>query len=82
MLQRLQVAALRVLLKNNLKFTQSYSKENYTIMKTLITYFRDNSTSEDYLFLLAVITLTAALVRTIMLLNNNLLVSQLSSFLR
>jgi len=82
MLQRLQVAALRVLLKNNLKFTQSYSKENYTIMKTLITYFRDNSTSEDYLFLLAVITLTAALVRTIMLLNNNLLVGQLSSFLR
>ncbi len=51
-------------------------------MKTLIAYFRDNSTSEDYLFLLALITLAGALVRTIMLLNNNLLVGQLSSFLR
>lgn len=51
-------------------------------MKTLIAYFRDNTTSEDYLFLLALITLAVALVRTIMLLNNNLLVGQLSSFLR
>lgn len=51
-------------------------------MKTLVTYFRDNSKPEDYLFLLGFITMAAILVRTIMLLNNNLLSVQLSSFLR
>ena len=50
-------------------------------MKTLVTYFRDNSTPEDYLFLLGFITMAATLVRAIMLLNNNLLSVQLSSFL-
>ena len=51
-------------------------------MKTLVTYFRDNSTPEDYLFLLGFITMAATLIRSIMLLNNNLLSVQLSSFLR
>jgi hypothetical protein len=51
-------------------------------MKTLVTYFRDNSTPEDYLFLLGFITMAATVIRAVMLLNNNLLSVQLSSFLR
>jgi len=59
-----------------------YLEENYIIMKTLVTYFRDNSTPEDYLFLLGFITMAATVIRAVMLLNNNLLSVQLSSFLR
>jgi hypothetical protein len=51
-------------------------------MKMLVTYFRDNSTPEDYLFLLGFITMAATVIRAVMLLNNNLLSVQLSSFLR
>jgi len=61
---------------------KNYLEENCIIMKTLVTYFRDNSTPEDYLFLLGFITMAATLVRAVMLLNNNLLSVQLSSFLR
>jgi len=50
-------------------------------MKTLITYFIDNSTSEDYLFLLGFITLAVTIIRTCILLNNNIVSVQLSSFL-
>jgi len=50
-------------------------------MKTLITYFKDNSTSEDYLFLLGLVTLVVTIIRTCLLLNSNLLSAQLSSFL-
>jgi len=71
-------ASLECYLKSNAKI---YLEENCIIMKTLVTYFRDNSTPEDYVFLLGFITLAATLVRTIMLLNNNLLSVQLSSFL-
>jgi len=52
------------------------------MMKTLVTYFKDNSTPVDYLFLLGSIILAAVLIRTIMLLNNNVLSVQLSTFLR
>jgi hypothetical protein len=50
-------------------------------MKTLITYFRDNSTAEDYLFLAGLATLAVTIIRTCMLLNSNLLSEQFSSFL-
>jgi len=72
-------ASLECYLKSNVKI---YLEENCIIMKTLVTYFRDNSTPEDYLFLLGFITMAATLIRAVMLLNNNLLSVQLSSFLR
>jgi hypothetical protein len=78
--QYLETAAdLECYVKSNVKI---YLEENYIIMKTLVTYFRDNSTPEDYLFLLGFITMAATVIRAVMLLNNNLLSVQLSSFLR
>jgi hypothetical protein len=50
-------------------------------MKTLITYFIDNSTSEDYLFLLGFITLAVTIIRTCILLNNTITAAQLSTFI-
>ena len=79
-MQYLEAAAgLECYVKSNVKI---YLEENYIIMKTLVTYFRDNSTPEDYLFLLGFITMAATVIRAVMLLNNNLLSVQLASFLR
>jgi hypothetical protein len=50
-------------------------------MKTLITYFIDNSTAEDYLFLLGLLILSVTIIRTFMQFNNNLASVQLSTFL-
>jgi hypothetical protein len=50
-------------------------------MKTLINYFIDNSTSEDYLLLLGFITLAVTIIRACILLNYNIVSVQLSSFL-
>ena len=48
-------------------------KETRSLTMVKKIYLRDNTTPEDYVFLLGFITLAATLVMSIVLLNSNLL---------